>query len=227
MNRRAVENCQRMESLSRNEGETRSLKERSMKSTTPPLAIALSLIMSAITAIAAPTPKYTVTDIGILPGYLSTVGNSIDSLGEVAGWCDANGTAVTHAFVYRAGKLIDFGALYNPTLQTKAYFTIIKGEVALSYALPINSGEYTVLYQNGHFTTLSFPEGGHGYVAGLNDSGQIAGNYNVNGITPAYLIEANGNVITLPTFGTVFGNCGFKALPNTINQKLAPRLRMG
>jgi hypothetical protein len=171
---------------------------------------ALGLLFGAIAAQAAPAPRYSVTDIGILPGYLSTVGHSIDSLGEVAGYCYAseNGTLVSHAFVYRGGKLIDFGALYDPTLQTKAYFTNIKGEVALTYALPINSEEYPVLYQNGHFTALSFPQNGRGYFAGLNDSGQIAGNYNVNGITPAYLIEANGKVITLPTFGTVFGNWG-------------------
>jgi hypothetical protein len=171
---------------------------------------ALGLLFGAIAAQAASAPKYSVTDVGTLPGYLSTAGNSIDALGEVAGNCSGseNGTAVPHAFVYRGGKLIDFGALYNPTLQTKAYFTNTKGEVALTYALPINSNEYPVLYQNGQFTALSFPGGGRGSFAGLNDFGQIAGIYNVNGITQAYLIQANGNVITLPTFGVVQGNFG-------------------
>ena len=55
----------------------------------------LGLLFGAIAAqAAAPAPRYSVTDIGILPGYLSTVGHSIDSLGEVAGYCYAseNGT---------------------------------------------------------------------------------------------------------------------------------------
>jgi hypothetical protein len=99
---------------------------------------ALGLLFGSVAAQAAPAPRYSVTDIGMLPGYLSTVGNSIDSLGEVAGYCYAseNGTLVPHAFVYRGGKLINFGALYDPTLQTKAYFTNIKGVITILYPEP-------------------------------------------------------------------------------------------
>jgi hypothetical protein len=111
-----------------------------------------SLTMTVLTAQAAPIPSYTLTDLGA-----NTSGKSIDAVGDVAGsWEGANGSSVSHAFVYRRGKLIDLGALYDPTLQTCAYFTNILGDVLLTYTLPVNTVEYPVLYRNGRFTPLPF-----------------------------------------------------------------------
>jgi hypothetical protein len=175
-----------------------------MKLLNPQLMAMLGLIMSALTAQAADIPSYMLTDLGGFTGI------SIDAIGDVAGYSSGgvNGSSVDHACVYRRGKLIDFGTLYDPTLQTHAYFTNILGEVALTYALPVNSNEYPVLYRNGRFTPLTFPNGGRGHFGGLNDFGQIAGNYNVAGINPAFLIQPNGTVITLPTYGPVYENWG-------------------
>jgi hypothetical protein len=55
-----------------------------------------------------------------------------------------------HAFVYRWGKLIDFGSLYNPALLTNATFVNIRGQVTFSHSIPIPPyyfAEYATLYR--------------------------------------------------------------------------------
>ena len=172
-------------------------------------------------AASPPSPSYSLTDLGVLPGFRQTLGHSINALGEVAGSCStyaSSGTTSQHAFVYRRGKLIDFGALYNPALITSASFVNSEGDVILTYGVPIPpyytaDRNYSVLYRNRRFTTL--PNGGSLLVNGLNDRGQIAGNFILsNGgyddfsATSAFLIEPNGTLLTLPTFGPL-GNLGF------------------
>ena len=185
-------------------------------------------------AVSPPAPSYSLTDIGVLPGFTGTWGSSINVLGQVAGYCYANspnGTFSQHAFIYRGGKLIDFGSLYNPDIRTTATFVNIQGEVTLSYFMPVPPvyfNEYSILYRNGRFVKL--PNGGSVIIGGLNDLGQIAGSFIVNNLgsttyTSAFLLQPNGTVITLPAFGTlgqsingitedgrVYGNVGANAV---------------
>jgi hypothetical protein len=155
-------------------------------------------------AVSPTVRSYSVTDIGVLPGFTQTMGNSINALGEVAGSCStygASGLTSQHAFVYRGGKLIDFGAHYNPAQNTSAKFVNVEGEVILTYS--VFPYTYSVLYRNGRFTNLPFPtytDGGG--ITGLNDRGQIAGNFVANnGNNSALLIQPNGEIITLPPYG--------------------------
>jgi uncharacterized membrane protein len=168
-------------------------------------------------AVSPPAPSYSLTDIGVLPGFTTTQGNSINALGQVAGSCytySPNGISSQHAFVYRRGKLIDFGALYNPGVRTIATFVNSEDEVTLTYmapSSPYGSPQYSVLYRNGRFTKL--PNGGSVIIGGLNDSGQIAGTFNYPGsitsTSSAFLLQPNGTVITLPAFGTYGQNVVF------------------
>jgi probable HAF family extracellular repeat protein len=158
-------------------------------------------------AVSPPAPTYTVTDIGVLPGFDECRGNTIDASGNVVGYCFKFGSAaVQHAFVYRDGKLVDLGAIFNPALATEALYTNIRGDIVLAqsptvqYPSLISSDEQPVLYRNGSFTPLTFPHGGVGSVAGLNDFGQIAGNYTVGGTLYAYIVQPNGFLETIPTY---------------------------
>jgi probable HAF family extracellular repeat protein len=100
-------------------------------------ALLSALLLSCIQAYAVfpSVPSYSVTDIGVLPGFTQTIGNSVNALGEVAGSCITSGSSgySQHAFVFRRGKMIDFGALYNPALRTTAKFVNTEGEVILTY----------------------------------------------------------------------------------------------
>jgi probable HAF family extracellular repeat protein len=171
--------------------------------------ILLIAVLSAASWVQAQSAAtYTATNIGVLPGYETCQANSMDAAGDVVGFCATNDLGSQHAFLYHAGKMIDIGALYNPALFTCALYTNIRGEVILAksgafqYPVPsfISSNEQPVLYRNGRFTPLTFPHGGAGSVAGLNDLGQIAGNYTVDGVLYAYIIEPNGTLITLPNY---------------------------
>ena len=69
-------------------------------------------------AVSPPTPSYSVTDIGVLPGFDECRGNAIDASGNVVGYCFKFGSAaVQHAFVYRAGNSsisVRFSTLPSP-----------------------------------------------------------------------------------------------------------------
>jgi hypothetical protein len=156
-------------------------------------------------AVTPPAPSFAVTDIGVLPGFDECRGNSIDASGNVVGYCFKFGSAaVQHAFVYRAGKLVDLGAIFNPALATEALYTNVRGDILLAqsptvqYPSLISADEQPVLYRNGRFTPLTFPHGGAGSVAGLNDFGQIAGNYTAGGTLYAYILQPNGFLETIP-----------------------------
>jgi probable HAF family extracellular repeat protein len=174
------------------------------------LVMAALVLLGCIEAYAVPPivpPSYTLTDIGLLPGgYTRTWGNSIDAAGDVVGYCGGSNTLPDHAFRYHDGKLVDLGALFNPVLNTKALYTNVAGDVVLiqpsstsTYPSLISSNEQPVLYRNGQFITIPFPRGASASVVGLNDFGQIAGNFTAGGALFAYIIERDGCLKILPT----------------------------
>ena len=188
------------------------------------LALSALVLLSAIEAhaVSLPAPSYTVTDLGVLPGYRSIRGSSINLLGQVAGTCsDATSPlGFSHAFLYQGGKLTDVGRLYinylNATTGTfldaqlfsEGLMINIQGEVVFLFSVPDSyerEGSLPVLYRNGSFTTLfAYPNGYGGSVAGLNDFGQIAGGINLG--IGANAIDFGGDIernyysyITSPT----------------------------
>jgi probable HAF family extracellular repeat protein len=196
------------------------------------LALSALVLLGGIEAYAVslPTPSYTVTDIGVLPGYRSIRGSSINVLGQVTGTC-SDGTSplgFSHTFLYQGGKLTDLGQLYinylNATTGTfldaqlfsQGLMINIQGEVVFLFSAPDayeREGSLPVLYRNGSFTTLfAYPNGYGGDVTGLNDFGQIAGGINLGiGADPiftgiernyySYITQPNGAFVILPDYG--------------------------
>lgn len=64
----------------------------------------------AVSAIAQ--PRYTVTDLGVLPGMDSSTATSLNNAGQVAGYCAMpdNSFATSKAFVWQNGQLANVGA---------------------------------------------------------------------------------------------------------------------
>jgi len=67
---------------------------------------ALSLLLAGS---ALAQPQYTVTDLGVLPGYDVSVATGLNDRGDVAGYCTGGGDEV--AVVWRNGQLINLGKL--------------------------------------------------------------------------------------------------------------------
>src|ERR1700758_5551725 len=115
-------------------------------------------------AVDASIPAYTVTDIGLLPGFTQMTGSGINIEGDIVGTAytgfDVNGNLTGgHGFLYHGLKVIDLGP---------GAATVINGlgEV-LGYSLDSSGKSTPFLYQNGSFTTLP----ANSYA--LNDLGQI------------------------------------------------------
>jgi probable HAF family extracellular repeat protein len=171
------------------------------------LTAALSLIMSALAAQAAPAPPaYTATTIPLLPGYNVMKLTALNNKGEVVGVAsNTTGSPAAHAFLYREGKVRDLGALGTPIAINKF------GAILTS----------TALYQGGRLVA-SAPVGF--YFTGLNDIGQIIGSGNVkvgynNSMQPTvgFLRHLNGTIVPL----TFQGSAAFPVAINNVGQIVA------
>ena len=59
----------------------------------------------------------------------------MNAIGQIAGTVTVNVT-ISHAAIYRNGKVIDLGALLNPALSSEADFINLLGEVVLFVVIP-------------------------------------------------------------------------------------------
>ena len=79
----------------------------------------LSLFLSAANLFSQ--PKYTIQDLGSLPGAPACAGTALSQSGQVTGYCTAAGGSVlfgspTKAFVYSNGAMKDLGSSPQPTV---------------------------------------------------------------------------------------------------------------
>jgi probable HAF family extracellular repeat protein len=137
-------------------------------------------------------PAYTVTDVGLLPGFGQMIGSAINIEGDIVGTAytglDMNGNGLGgHGFLYQRGKLTDLGPGTATAINDR-------GEV-LGYRLDSSGNSTPFSYQNGTFTTLP----ANAYA--LNDLGQI-----LIQVTGAVEIrEPNGTILSHPiTNGSLF-----------------------
>jgi probable HAF family extracellular repeat protein len=167
------------------------------------LTAALSLTMSAFTAIAA-VPTYTLTDLGFLPGFTNMYPSAINIHGDVVGYADIrSGLPATeeHVFLYGNGKLSDL----NPNSFTYSFAIDINARQQL-IGLFVDQGDplaFTVW--NGQYQQFNLVIGLTSPTA-INDIGQIVGNATGYDIISnqysayAFLRQPNYTVIQLPTF---------------------------
>jgi probable HAF family extracellular repeat protein len=146
-------------------------------------------------------------DLGTLGGDYS-VGNNVNVFGQVVGWSMPTGSNVQHAFLYsgtpgKGGAMVDLGTLGGTT--SVAYSINASGQITgSSYANEV-SVDHAFLYTGmpGHGGTmidLLGGEAGCGY--GINDFGQVVGNYHTSsGAYHAFLYTGtpgiDGHVIDL------------------------------
>ena len=146
-------------------------------------ALTVATIVSS-QANAAPRPRFTVTDLGTLPGGYDTLPTKINNRGQVVG--------STHTA----------GGLRVPFIYSDGVLTQITGIAGGGAALDVNDSGAVVgqistqgfLYRDGVITDLN-PLVGVGWVAasGINNSGKIAGwAFPVNGLNTAFLLDSAG-----------------------------------
>lgn len=140
----------------------------------PRLGFVLALAMCA-TAVAA-QPVYTVTELGVLPGYGSSLATSLNDRGEVVGYCSpASENFNQAAFVWRAGGLTPIGILPGGHYSTAATIG--------PTGLVAGTGDTGNFRPQGWVTTPAglvnfFPNnGGNTYAVSVDANGVIGGYY--------------------------------------------------
>ena len=131
------------------------------------LALGLSGVLSP-----RPAPRYTVTDLGVLPGYGESSADAINSQGEVAVTVSKPGSGRGQACVYWQGRLTSLGALPNAA-ESAAHDINGAGDVTGVATLP--SGNRAFLYSGGKMRDLGTPPGFQNSTGmGINERGEVA-----------------------------------------------------
>ncbi len=121
-------------------------------------------------------PRYTVTDLGVLPGYVSVTAVAVNSRGDVA--CSANntGSGTGRACVYQGGRLVTLGVPPGFTDDMASSMNSWGEVVGTACASGHSNTSHAFLYSRGKMQDLgTLPGLPETYVTGLNNRGQVVG----------------------------------------------------
>jgi len=143
------------------------------------------------------------TDLGLLPGSKSAAAYAINDAGHVVGGA-ASGPG--QAFLFKDGKLTELGS-FGGTFGS-AYYINNRDQILGSSALLGDGVSHEFLYENGKMSDLTelvklLGGGDIHYLAGINDSGQIAFDGVVDGKVHAYLLTPVPEPTTFALAGAV------------------------
>ncbi len=131
-----------------------------------------------------PAPRYTVTDLGVLPGYASSRGNAVNNRGEVAGSATLTGSGDERAFLFQGGRLTSLGVLPGGSGSTARAINS-QGDVTGVASLP--TGNHAFLYSQGKMQDLGTLPGFHDSAgAGINDRGEVVGTAATSPVQPGF-----------------------------------------
>ncbi len=180
---------------------------------------ALALSCALLAAAPATAQTYTVTDLGILPGYELSIANGINESGQVTGY---NGNFVDgtvgagQAFLYRDGKMSAIGSVPGEAILGNGiagdedkdpwHPDDDKRKIRVTGILETSGTAHAFLYQDHFLRDLGLlPGGDSSQGVAVNSSGEVVGEADdANFISQPFLYK-HGNMIALPTGGTLGG----------------------
>jgi probable HAF family extracellular repeat protein len=140
---------------------------------------------------------YTLTDLGTLGGSPGGQAYAINEAGQVVGYTNT-ATSQTHAFLWTDGVMTDLGTF--PTGSSSKAFGLNNIGQVVGYAFDGSPGggstNHAFLWQDGVMPDL-VPSPEWSSASAINDSGQVAGTYNLN----RPFIWENGVLTDLGGFG--------------------------
>jgi len=148
-------------------------------SQTPNMIFRLIFGLTLCSSLALAAPQYTITDLGVPPGFTDAVPTAINNHGQVVGWCHADSLTddVSHAFLWEDGRMLDLGTFGGT--ESLAEGINDSGEIAGSF---VSHGRpYAFIWQAGATVDLGITDG-DGYssrlfsgsrVVSINNSGQV------------------------------------------------------
>jgi probable HAF family extracellular repeat protein len=123
-------------------------------------------------------PRYTISDLGALPGGNSSFGSSINRRRDMTGYSKIH-DGFNHAFFFSKGRMVDLGTL--PGGKYSFGYSVSEennhGTVSITgYADTGNGFDHAFLYADGTMQDLgTLPGGKYSLGTGTNQIGQVAG----------------------------------------------------
>ena len=178
-------------SKSISEGKNKDFARRLFNGITARLPMLLLIVMSLILTIrlnAQEQTRYTVIDLGTLPGGTFSQAFGINNNGDVVGFSSLNGDTAFHAFLWRKGAMTDLGTLApTDTLPISIAVSINDNDEVVGWSetsIPdvedfCRTGNslvcLPVLWRSGAITALPTLGGTNGKAGSINNRGQVAG----------------------------------------------------
>lgn len=181
-------------SKSISEGKNKDFARRLFNGITARLPMLLLIVMSLILTSslvrlnAQEQTRYTVIDLGTLPGGTFSQAFGINNNGDVVGLSSLNGDTAFHAFLWRKGAMTDLGTLApTDTLPISIAVSINDNDEVVGWSetsIPdvedfCRTGNslvcLPVLWRSGAITALPTLGGTNGKAGSINNRGQVAG----------------------------------------------------
>lgn len=121
---------------------------------------------------------YSITDLGTLPGHLSSYAMGINNSGQIVGWTETvdGGVIVNRAFLYTGGVMTELGTLGGPYSRAFAINNAgqVAGDAAVVPGSPSNCHAFR--YTGGVMTDLgALPGADASYGKAINTNGEVVG----------------------------------------------------
>jgi probable HAF family extracellular repeat protein len=143
------------------------------------LRITALVLWAALLSFAQSTtpPRFTLTDIGVLPGMDTSQAQAVSSSGLVVGFSAQLGHYAStggpvHGFLYKDGTLTDLGSVGDYPSVLPLSVNDSGQVVGFEYAAGKDSPPAAFIFQNG---VMQFAFGGQGIASAINDQGQYVG----------------------------------------------------
>lgn len=135
---------------------------------------ALLALVAGIRSADAASARYTVTDLGTLPGAGSSYASDINDSGQVVGYATNAASGIRHAFLYSGGVMTDLGI--NDTLDHPRFGINAGGQIVGTMCpVPKTWPARAFLYSGGVFSNLGSLYGSDSGATGINAGGQVVG----------------------------------------------------
>jgi probable HAF family extracellular repeat protein len=132
-------------------------------------------------------------NLGTLGGGGSTA-YGINDLGDVVGVSSLAGNTVSHAFMYTNGVMVDLGALGTGLYSAAQDINNSGDVVGSSYTTPGYTAQHAFVYSGGIMTDLGVLGGTESVALGINDNGDVVGQYRPSSSVVRAFLYANGTM---------------------------------
>jgi probable HAF family extracellular repeat protein len=163
----------------------------------------LVLWIPVATSVFCAAQRYTVTDLGTLPGDDYSLARAINASGAVVGAAGVTNSPSSTVLLYSNGQLLNLGTLGGQSgigngINASGQVTGYSQNASRTYRAFISNGNT--------LTDIGDLGGGSAVACGINDLGQVVGSAVTTDLSNHPFLYSNGKMVDLGTLGSPDGN---------------------